>query len=70
MLYISALSITTSLTMQTRITKGFVTDVIDMQRKTKLFWGKALEQVPVTSVLNIYVKAPAILTDNGSQLTL
>jgi len=50
--------------------KGFVTDVIDMQRKIKLFWGKALEQVPVTSVLNvlnIYVKAPAILTDNGSQ---
>ena len=33
----------------------------------------ALEQVPVTSVLNvlnIYVKAPDILTDNGSQLTL
>ena len=33
----------------------------------------ALEQVPVTSVLsvlNIYVKAPAILTDNGSQTNI
>lgn len=33
----------------------------------------ALEQAPVTSilnVLNIYVKAPAILTDNGSQTNI